>query len=324
MTKTEFLEHLETKLKVLNQKERDDILSEYAQHIEFKMESGLSEEEAIHDFGNLEELSAEILDAYNVNPDYDKKTIHIDGRNIGKKMSRAGHKMGEGFRKCSQFVKNMCHDRSMGRLKGVWKCCLIVVALFAAYLPLAGIDLWIGDLLYSMFGYPFDYLLAGIVILGFHLLYLFFSVSVLYSFVVRSRYGSDEEHGERQEEGKTENRPFTQVSKRLKDLFTLPGFTKRPRIARKQGKNSLIRLICDVIKAGAYLLLKGITICILTPVLLFQLFLVVMFGILIVLVVLGYPLIGVTVISFGGLLCGFALIWFVVSILFSKKAGKEQ
>lgn len=80
MTKTEFLEYLEKKLHVLNQKEREDILSEYSQHIELKMESGLSEEDAIHDFGNLEELAAEILDAYNVNPDYDKKTIHIDGK----------------------------------------------------------------------------------------------------------------------------------------------------------------------------------------------------------------------------------------------------
>lgn len=70
MNKTEFLDELKNCLAVLEEKEQRDILEEYTQHIDIKMERGLSEEEAIGDFGDLGQLAAEILEAYHVNPDY--------------------------------------------------------------------------------------------------------------------------------------------------------------------------------------------------------------------------------------------------------------
>ena len=60
MNKTEFLDELKNCLAVLEEKEQQDILEEYTQHIDMKMERGLSEEEAIGDFGDLDELVAEI------------------------------------------------------------------------------------------------------------------------------------------------------------------------------------------------------------------------------------------------------------------------
>ena len=59
MTKHEFLNLLEQRLIVLNDDERADLLNEYEQHIEMKMQSGLSEEEAIADFGDPEELTGD-------------------------------------------------------------------------------------------------------------------------------------------------------------------------------------------------------------------------------------------------------------------------
>lgn len=73
MNREEFLHSLEDRLQVLNKQEREDILSEYRQHIELRIGSGLSEEAAIQDFGNLDDLAVEILDAYNVNPEYGRK-----------------------------------------------------------------------------------------------------------------------------------------------------------------------------------------------------------------------------------------------------------
>ncbi|MBO5428522.1 MAG: DUF1700 domain-containing protein, partial [Peptococcaceae bacterium] len=70
MTKTEFLALLEQRLMVLNDDERADLLSEYEQHIEMKVASGLSEEDAIADFGDPEELIKELLDAYHLNTNY--------------------------------------------------------------------------------------------------------------------------------------------------------------------------------------------------------------------------------------------------------------
>ena len=60
MNKEMFLEELRGYLQVLEDQEQDDILEEYAQHIDMKMLKGLSEEEAIRDFGSVKELAEEI------------------------------------------------------------------------------------------------------------------------------------------------------------------------------------------------------------------------------------------------------------------------
>lgn len=54
---------------MLADEEQEDILQEYEQHIEMKIEKGLSEEEAIRDFGSVRELAGEILEAYHVKLD---------------------------------------------------------------------------------------------------------------------------------------------------------------------------------------------------------------------------------------------------------------
>ena len=63
MNKETFLEELRGCLHVLEDQEQEDILEEYAQHIDMKRQKGLSEEEAIKDFGPVKELAAEILEA---------------------------------------------------------------------------------------------------------------------------------------------------------------------------------------------------------------------------------------------------------------------
>ena len=73
MDKAEFLKELEKHLAILNESEQKDIMDEYAQHIDMKMERGMSESEAIGDFGDIRELAVEILEAYHVNPQYGVK-----------------------------------------------------------------------------------------------------------------------------------------------------------------------------------------------------------------------------------------------------------
>lgn len=77
MNKEGFLKELREHLRVLEEREQEDIIDEYAQHIDLKMKSGLSEEEAISDFGNIGELAAEILEAYHVDPKFEEKTKGI-------------------------------------------------------------------------------------------------------------------------------------------------------------------------------------------------------------------------------------------------------
>lgn len=70
MNKEKFLAELRGYLSVLESREQDDICAEYAQHIDMKIQKGLSEEEAIRDFGPVEQLAAGILEAYHVNPEF--------------------------------------------------------------------------------------------------------------------------------------------------------------------------------------------------------------------------------------------------------------
>ena len=54
MSKEEFLRILREKLSILDEKEMEDILNEYEQHIDMKTAGAMTEEEAIADFGNLD------------------------------------------------------------------------------------------------------------------------------------------------------------------------------------------------------------------------------------------------------------------------------
>ncbi|MDR0310086.1 MAG: DUF1700 domain-containing protein [Acidobacteriota bacterium] len=70
MSKKEFLEKLAQKLKILNKEEVADIVNEYAGYIDNKIAEGKSEEEAVADFGNINDLVKEILSAYKLSEDY--------------------------------------------------------------------------------------------------------------------------------------------------------------------------------------------------------------------------------------------------------------
>lgn len=69
MLKSEFLELLNQKLSLINDKEREDIILEYGTYIDDKISNGVSEEEAVAGFGDVDELAKEILSAYKINTD---------------------------------------------------------------------------------------------------------------------------------------------------------------------------------------------------------------------------------------------------------------
>lgn len=68
MNKEQFLEQLKIKLYKLTPVEIQDILDEYSDNIDNKISEGISEEEAVKDFGNIDDLVNEILEAYNFEP----------------------------------------------------------------------------------------------------------------------------------------------------------------------------------------------------------------------------------------------------------------
>ena len=90
MNKEKFLMELRAHLSILENQEQEDILAEYAQHIDMKMQKGLSEEEAIRDIGSMQDLAAEILEAYHVKPEFRKKGIVLKLPELGVKQAEHG------------------------------------------------------------------------------------------------------------------------------------------------------------------------------------------------------------------------------------------
>ena len=86
MDKITFLRELEQGLSVLQRDELEDIISEYEQHIDMKIKNGLPEEEAIADFGGLEELTAEILTVYHVRADYAERNVEENRTTFRKRL----------------------------------------------------------------------------------------------------------------------------------------------------------------------------------------------------------------------------------------------
>lgn len=92
MKKEEFLAKLRKNLSILEEKEIQDIVEEYEQHIDMKMKGGLSEEAAIQDFGDLKELTAGILEAYHVKADYQGEKKNIDFDKVKEESRKATEK----------------------------------------------------------------------------------------------------------------------------------------------------------------------------------------------------------------------------------------
>ena len=72
MNLEEFIKKLREKLAILEEKEIEDIIEEYTGYIEEKVQNGKTEEEAIADFGDMDELVTELLKAYKINVEKNK------------------------------------------------------------------------------------------------------------------------------------------------------------------------------------------------------------------------------------------------------------
>lgn len=114
MDKNTFLKKLEQMLSVLQEDELKDIISEYEQHIDLRVQSGLSEAEAIRDFGSLSELTADILNAYHVRADYAQKAPAEKKRIVGRKKKSGKELLHQKVRQCREAAANAIrHWKSM-------------------------------------------------------------------------------------------------------------------------------------------------------------------------------------------------------------------
>lgn len=195
MNKEEFLKELRAHLRVLDEKEQQDIIDEYAQHIDLKMKSGLNEEEAIRDFGNVEELAGDILEAYHVNPKFEETTKGIVLRKPDmEEVSKTTKKLAEKGKAFWERIKAKLHrmkthalecwnkilpgkERKQGRRNGekenpvfhtgkrwLWNSCIFVWNLLCLFLTFC----LIGSAAFCLFGFGVTLILvfSGYPLLG--------------------------------------------------------------------------------------------------------------------------------------------------------------
>ena len=72
MTKEEFLKKLKKKIDILEESEVEDILKDYEGFIDEKVNQGMSEEEAVKQLGNINEITEELLSAYKIKNNHEK------------------------------------------------------------------------------------------------------------------------------------------------------------------------------------------------------------------------------------------------------------
>ncbi len=178
MTKTEFLALLEQRLIVLNDEERADLLSEYEQHIDMKVASGLSEAEAIADFGDPEELIKELLDAYHLNTDYQPS---------GKTSSTS--RITYYVKSCAHFLSNTFASLCQMSMKQIFQLCLRLCGMFiflgAVFMASAVFLSILSGFLYSMPFHSLGRLFYNTIEFFLYLIFLAFSVYMVIFFIKR-------------------------------------------------------------------------------------------------------------------------------------------
>jgi uncharacterized membrane protein len=113
MNKEDFLRNLRKELTILKLEEIDDIVVEYDSHIAEHIANGLSEDEAIEEFGDFNQLVQGILEAYNIDSEYAnsyrKKVQQKEKMNdfVNKSSSTLGDIFNSLFEFINDFSKNI-------------------------------------------------------------------------------------------------------------------------------------------------------------------------------------------------------------------------
>lgn len=168
MNKEQFIAYMHKKLAVIKEEERKDIIDEYINHIDMKVQEGISEEEAIAAFGDIDEMIKEILDAYNIDP---------------KQANSFDHKLNDWIDQAFVWFQNLLSSFTGmdvdNVLKLVFEIFIVLIVLAVVHIPFNIIASLGGGLLRSLLGYGLGSMLSGLWKLFINLIYFVLFISVL-------------------------------------------------------------------------------------------------------------------------------------------------
>ncbi|MBR2742299.1 MAG: DUF1700 domain-containing protein [Clostridia bacterium] len=342
MKKQEFLDRLAEKLAVLNEKERSDILSEYSQHIDMKTAEGQSEEDAIADFGDPDELAREILDAYNIDPDY-AKGKHERDRSFEKMVADKV----SGFTAWMNRTADTLSKKSSKQIVGiVIKLILLVIVLLLLRIPV-GLLTSLSAAVFLALPYSVGSAVNIIIAVLINVVYVIVVCYALYVFF--KRVANDGYTGEKEAKdfmNGMNNEPYEESGAQKENTASggekkYHGFTWQDRTVDdvsgassgstgaasggdtpKKGDSSASA--AHVFGTILGVILKIIVVIIMIPVILIGIISVVGLGASIALVIQGFGVVGIMLIALGVTLCLLAIIWAVFKALFGKKRPPEN
>lgn len=274
MNKKKFLKILEEKLQILSEEERNDILNEYKGTIEEKVRHGSSEEEAVADFGSIEELSREILKAYKINPDYSKnkdkvKAFVEDGENLIKK---GAEKLSEWTQDVVEDFKNNDQNWTLEMVfEIIIKAIILLIGLSLLRIPFYLIES-LGLSIFEMAFPPFDFVFKVILRCFISLIYLIVCI-VIAMIIFKPYFIADKKSSKKKE------RPKKEIKVENDEPVT-----------KKETKSS--RVIVEILKAFLFL-------CIVFPLYLADFGCYIALAVLLFLLIEGIPVIGVFLILLG-------------------------
>lgn len=145
MNKEQFIEYMNKKLAVIKEEERKDIIDEYCNHIDEKIGEGMSEEEVIAGFGDIDEMIKEILDAYNIDPLQAERPNNFD-----RKVNDFFDILFDGFQRLLSSVTSMDTDSVV---KLIFEVLVVLIILALMRIPFEIVQSIGSGLLRSLFGY---------------------------------------------------------------------------------------------------------------------------------------------------------------------------
>lgn len=244
MSKEEFLTELDKKLQIINEKERKDIIDEYRAHLEMKIKDGKSEEEATADFGDIDELVDEILDAYKIN------TNQIHG-----KEDKFDTFLDNLFKKCKHIISSITSLDTDSVVKLLFEFFIVLILLWVVRIPFEVVSSIGSTLLEDIIGLGVGDFLSKVWELLFDLIYaVLFIVILIKVFDKRiSKYRNAEENQDSIIDDFKES--FTSNKKETSTSESYSGMTQDKKVSeyRTIGNNILsvgsviMRVLCIIL-----------------------------------------------------------------------------
>ena len=243
MNKKSFLNELEKRLNVLSEEEKKDIINEYDDIISEKVKHGKTEEEAVLEFGNIDDLVKEILSAYKINPDYNSD----DFKNI---IDKGIKKIEEVVNQIIGVFKNEFDSNSNSTNDIIVKVLVILLILWLIRIPFGIISAIFGNVVDSILFIDFPSRIIFKVFIN--IIYFILCIYIIYLVITKINDGSKNQN----KDVKTDKEEIK--SEKTDNKKTVKNETKKEDVKiekiNRQNNESLENVILLIVKIWCFIL----------------------------------------------------------------------